>query len=357
MKLNFKNFPVGNLPYNDIQSCKKMMLRLYEKLPFLPELPLIDNEDNIIARTFSGIPCLSVKDGKFLLPETNSDVFNKAMIQYDKIFDSQSISDFDVFAVDAPYMDLYEAMLEKFEPQNTVIHLIGPFTFANMIFNKKTGVLLTDRIYRKYLIQSIILKALWFVYKVKSISPKTTPIIVFNEDLLYKFGALKRTNENITEDIVVSMLAKVFEYVKKEGALIGVQSFQKCNWQLVFDTNCVDIISFDAYNNPNNLSILAGGVNKFLSKGGYINWGIVPVMNETAIRTLTLDFVYSRFISTLEGLASKGVSADLLYKQSTVSVQGDLSKYPILFAEKAHMITEKLAKKIPSSSGTIQQDD
>lgn len=357
MRLNFKNLPVGSLPYNDIQPCKKMMLRLYEKLPFLPELPLIDKEDNIIQRTFNNLPGLMMKEGKLILQENNSENFGRAMIHFEKIFNSQDINDFQDFSFNPPFMNIYEAMLEKFLPEYTVIHLIGPFSFANMVFNINASLLLTDRFYRKYIIQAISVKALWFIHKVKSISPKTKPIIMFNEDSLYKFGTLKRTNEYITNDIVTELLYKVFQRIKKEGAIIGVQSFGKCNWQLVLDTNLVDIISIDAYNNPRNLNILAQSVNNFLAKGGYINWGIIPVMNETVIRTLNIEQAYSKFVSTVEELASNGVSADLLYKNSTVSVQGDLSKFPILFAEKALILTKQLSDKIPKSSGTIQSED
>ena len=357
MNLNFKNMPNGSLPYDNVQSCKKMVLRLYDKFPFLPELPLINPDDTTVKRTLYNLPCLKEKDGRLFLPENNNDRLEVALMHFDNVYNSESLKDFERYAFESPFMEIFEAMLEKFQPQNTVLHLLGPFSFANMIFNRKPSEMLTDRNYRKYVIQAITLKALWFIYKVKSISPKTTPVIMFNENLLYKFGTLKRVNENITNDTVITFFSKVFEKVKKTGALVGVQSFEKCNWQLIFDTGLADVISYDAYNNPNNLSILAKSVNKFLSKGGYINWAITPVMSENAIRSLNIELIYNRLISTVENLASAGVSADLLYKNLTVSVQGDLTNYPILFAEKALMLTEQLSKKIPTSSGTIQQDD
>lgn len=357
MNLNFKNMPNGSLPYDNVQSCKKMVLRLYDKFPFLPELPLLNPNDTTVKRTLYNLPCLKEKDGRLLLPESNNDQLQMALMHFDKIYNSESLKDFEQYAFNTPFMEIFEAMLEKFQPKNTILHILGPFSFANIIFNRKATEILTDRNFRKYVTQTVTLKALWFIHKVKSISPKTTPIIMFNENLLYKFGNLKRINENITNDTVITILTKVFERVKKTGALIGVQSFTKCNWQLVFDTNLVDIISFDAYNNPNNLNILAQSVNNFLSKGGYINWAITPVMNENVIRSLNIELLFNRFINTIENLASLGVSVDLLYRNSTVSVQGDLSKFPILFAEKALMLTEQLGKRIPNSSSSIQQNN
>lgn len=346
MELNFYNLPFGNLPYEDIQLCKQMMLRLYEKIPFLPELPLMNPEDNIFQRTLSNMPCITFKDGKLLLAESNNEQLMYSVMQFEKIYKSSGPYDIDMFASDAPFFNMYIEILKRLKPKYTVINLLGPFSLANLFFNKNAAPILLDNIYRKYLTFIISTKALWFIQKIKSASPDTTPIIMFDERLLYKFGTLKRTNENITKESVTALLTKVFARVRKESALVGVQSFEKCNWQIVFDTDNVDIISFDAYKNPANLNIIAPSVNKFLAKGGYINWGIIPVTNENVIRSLNVNTLQERLNSTIESLASEGVSLNLLKRHCTVSIQGDLSNLPIIFAEKAVMIANQLGKKI-----------
>lgn len=350
MKLNFKNLPTGNLPYVDIKLCKQMLLRLYENIPFLPELPLLDANDTILNRTFANMPCITIKEGKILLSEITDKNLNLTTVALDKIYNSTDINDFEKYSSETPFFNLYLEILKRIKPEYTIINLMGAFTFANSIFNKNASVLLTDRIYRKFIIQIITIKALWFIYKIKEASSNTKPIIIFDENLLYKYGTLKRTNEAITKETITTMFTKIFQKIQKAGGLVGVQSFEKCNWQLVLESDGVNLISFDAYNNPNNLNIIAEKINNFLAKGGYINWGIVPVMNENVIRSINIDTLYKKFTSTLEILASEGVSMDLLYKNSTVSVQGNLSKYPILFAEKALMLSVQLAKKMPASS-------
>jgi len=64
MKLNFRNLPIANLPYEDVNACKQMMLRLYENIPYLAELPKIDPNDNITLRTVENIPGIVYKDKK-----------------------------------------------------------------------------------------------------------------------------------------------------------------------------------------------------------------------------------------------------------------------------------------------------
>ena len=345
MNLNFKNLPVGSLPYEDIQLCKKMMLRLYEKIPFLPELPLIDPNDEVFHRTINNFPGIKFVDNKLLITDNNIDDIYQIVNLMDKIYNSEAPYDIDMFSSDTPFFYMYNAILKRIKPKFTVVNLVGPFTLANSIFNVNATVVLNN-LYKDFIVYLITIKALWFINKIKESSPDTKPLIIFDERLLYRFGTLKRTNDNITEDTVISLFNRVFSKLRKEGAYIGVQSFEKCNWQLLFDADCVDMISIDAYQNPSNLNILAKSVNKFLAKGGYINWGIVPVTNEKVIRSLNINNIQERFLSTLDNLSAEGVSMDLLLNNSTVSVQGDLSKYPLIFAEKALIIANKLSAQL-----------
>jgi hypothetical protein len=289
-----------------------------------------------------------------LLPECTNDKFVAALNYMEKAYNSDNFEYYDRFAPkETPYSYMYYEMLKRLKPKYTVINLLGPFTIANSVFNKNAATLLSEQSYRKYIIQSLTVRALWHIAKIKEASPDTTPIIVFEEDMLYKFGTLKRTNEEITKETVIILFNKVFSKVQKAGALVCVQSFEKCNWQLVFEAGNVNIISFGAYTNPNNLNIISESVNKFMSKGGYINWGIIPVNNENAIRTINFDNAYKKLINAIEGLILAGVSADLLYQKSTVSVQGNMAKLPILFAEKALMLAKQISKKLPHSSANL----
>lgn len=349
MKINFNTLPVGSLPYEDIQLCKQMMLRLFENIPFLPELPLMDCNDNLFQRTITNIPCFKIVDNKIIIDENNYDKLMQFVMHMDKMFTSGSY-DVSEFGFDTQFLFMYKEILKRLKPKTTIINLIGPFTLANSIFNKNASVLLTDKTYRKFMYYTVLVKALWAISMIKQASPDTVPLIMLDERLLFKFGTLKRANESITKETVTTLFSRLFAKLKKEGALVGVQAFEKCNWQLIFESENVDIISFDAYNNPSNLNILASNVNTFLAKGGFINWGIIPVMNENAIRSLNITTIQKRFEATLEALADEGVSMDLLHKNSTVSVQGDLSKHPIIFAEKAIMMATQLGSRLQPKS-------
>lgn len=349
MKLNFKNLPISNLPYEDVTLCKQMMLRLYENVPYLAELPKIDPNDNIVKRTVENLPGITYKDKKLIIEDCYGSSFIKCAQELDQVFNSDDENKLDAYSSSSPFWELYTEMLKRIQPKYTVIRLLGAYSFAEAVFNVSTSTMLREKAYRKYIIQAIGVKALWFINKIKSLSPETKVILLFEEQQLYKFGSLKRNHEDITKDTIVSLFTKIFQKIQKAGGLIGVQSFEKCNWQLVLDSN-VDLISFDAYNNPNSLNIISDRLGTFLAKGGYINWGIVPANNEKTIRSMNVDTAYKLFTKAIEDLSAEGISLDLLLRNSTVSVQDNLVNIPLLFAEKALMIENQLGKKIPASS-------
>ena len=349
MKLNLRNFPTGNLPYEDIRLCKQMMLKLYEDVPFLPELPLL-NDENIIMLTTENIPAIKISDENLLIiADESSEELQKALDIMNITYNSETYENYEQFSSNSAYITLYWEMLKRIKPKHTVINILGPYSLAESISNIAPEVILTDRNYRKFISECIALKTIWFLQNIKKYSPDTKPIIMLNEPHFSKFGMLKYNNENITAETLPTLYSKLVLKIKKLGAFVGVQSFDKCNWQIILDSN-VDMISFGAYNNPQNLNIIAPKVNNFLSKGGYINWGMIPVNNEKVIKSLNIDSIYKKFTTAIEELSSEGVSLDLLYRNSTVSVQGNMSELPIIYAEKALILANQLSKKIPMSS-------
>ena len=184
---------------------------------------------------------------------------------------------------------------------------------------------------------------------IKTVSPDTVPVLIIEEPLFGRLGDIKRGNEEITVDLITNMYVKIIEKLKSVGTIVAFQCFDKCDWKIPINAG-VDILSFDAYNNPSNLSIIPEKIMEFFERGGKINWGIVPVGPEALIKTLNLDELEKRLYVTFEDLIVSGVSEKLVYNRSMVSVNGDLTKLPLIFAEKVAILTHQLSKKIPRKS-------
>ena len=344
MKLGFSCLPNGALPYSDVSGTTRMMVKLFENIPYLPFMPHIDKKDTVIYRTLDKIPALTIKEDEIIL-KNNSDKFIGFLSKLDKAYGSLSKEDVEKFASKSVFMEKYCAVLSRLKPAETVINLLGPFTLSQMLKTADDCLVLCDKNCRKFIVQLLVVKAIWFINKVHEYSPETKPIIMFEEPRLNEFGKLKRENENITKETLLSIYSKIFHDIHKHNGSVGVQCFNKCDWQISIDSG-VNIISFGAYNNPNNLTIIPKKIRKFVSEGGYINWGIVPVHSESLIKTLNISNLENNFRNTVELLTAKGISIENLYKHSTVSVQGDLDKLPVIFAEKALILSNQLGQKI-----------
>ena len=345
MKLTTRCLPNGKLPYDTIDTATKMMVKLFEKMPFLAELPKLEIEDSIELRTLGDFPGVRIQ-GKNIELKITSNHYKQRISKLEKAFNHPAKDNLELFKIEAPFMEKYFQMIKKFEPPYAVLNLIGPFTLSQRLQNAAEEQMLVDKSYRKLFIQGLCVKALWMIEKVKEISPKTTPLIMFEEPMFNQLGDIKRFNEEVTIELVTTLFSRVFEKLHGAGAVVGVQCMDKCDWKIPINAG-VDIISFDAYNNPNNLNIIPEQIVEFIARGGKINWAIVPVMNESIIKSLNVDYLYKRLISTMQGLMVAGVPEHFVFNSAMVSIQGDVDKLPIIFAEKAIILANQLAKKIP----------
>lgn len=347
-KVSFKCLPVGDLPYEDNMAATRMMVKLFEQIPYLAMMPIADSNDNLVNRTLTHIPGVKIKDKKVHFRDGN-DNFKAAFAKLDEAFNSFDVEKLERFKLESFFFPKYMQILKRIKPKETVVNIFGPFTVSQKLEHKDKLQLLSDKFYRKLVVQAVAVKAMWAIAQIKSVSPETVPIIVLEEPLLYKYGDIKRENEDVTRDIVINMFSKVIQKIKECHGLVCIQSFEKCDWQIPIEAGA-DIISFDAFNNPNNLNIIAEKVNNFLIGGGRINWGIVPVRNESIVRALTIDKLVNHFEKTVESLIDSGVSERLAYNRSLVSIQGNIDKLPLIFAEKALILSTQLAKRIPYKS-------
>ena len=236
-------------------------------------------------------------------------------------------------------------MIQKFHSKNACVNILGPFTVSQILTDTAHEQVLADKSYRKLFVQAVCVKALWIIEKIKEYSPNTVPVVILEEPMLYQFGMLKRENKEITSTIVTGMFSQVVEKLKSHGAIVGVQCLEKCDWSIPINAG-VDLISYDAYNNPNNLGIFPEILTEFLHKGGMINWGIVPTLSDNMVMGLSVEYLHKRLLTTFDGIILSGVPADLLYKSALVSLNGNVNHLSVMFAEKAIMLATQHGSRL-----------
>lgn len=344
MNLHFRNLPSCGLPYDTINSAMTTIIKLYEKIPYLPDMQNVDKDDSLLGITLSNIPSF-VRDNKNKINLIENSQHKKYMSLMEDTYIDPTIENLESFKSNSAFLERYLLAVGRIKPKETLIRLYGPFSLMFNLNNMDCAHTLTDKTLRKFFIQIYTLKALWYINKIQILSPDTIPIILFEEPFLNKFSNIKRKDENIENYLLTELYAKIFDKIHKSGALIGIQCFEKCDWKIPLESD-VDLISFNAYNNPHNLNIISKSVREFLSKGGVINWGIVPMDSVDVITKMNAEILYDKLIKTINELVNTGIDSNLVYQNSLVSVIGDVYKLPLFFSEKALLLAHKIAAKL-----------
>lgn len=338
--------PVGSLPYESLKLITAMEAKLYNKCPFIAVLPAISQEEDIEKRTFANISCIKYDENTLLL-KAGSPEYKNTVLSYNKAYLNPVMENLEPYAFEAVFLEKFFQMIKKFKPPIAYINLLGPFTISQIMQKAVKEQTITDKSFKKLFVEAPCVKALWVINKMKEFCADTKPVVILEEPTLGQFGMLKRQNDDITADFVIGLYEKATEKLKSAGAIVGVQCMDKCDWSIPIQGG-VDLISYDAYNNPNNLCIIPELITSFLAHGGMINWGIIPVTTEAIVKGLTVDYMANRLAFTMQGLVLSGVPEHLVQSSALVSLNGSTAHLPIFFAEKAIILSTQLSSRLGS---------
>lgn len=344
----FRCIPQGALPYENIKSATHMMAKLFPDIPYLPLLPNITPANSLKKRTLKNMPGITIDENDEISIDTNADNIKQVQQHLNKILKSENIEDFEDFKIDDVFFEKFLQIIKKFKSPYACVNLLGPFTVSRLFTEISMHRVFLNVNVKKLYLQIIVATAVYAILKIKEYNPETTPIIILEEPFLARLGTIKHDNESITVESVIDLIASVIEKIHAHGALVCIKCLGKCDWSVPIKAGA-DIISYDAYNNPNNLCIIPEIITDYLNHGGKINWGIIPVISENMIMRLNNEYVYERLRATIDGVSVAGVPSEALYQSASISTNGDVNNLPLIFAEKAAMLTKNVSSRLAVS--------
>ncbi|MBU4149617.1 MAG: hypothetical protein KKB52_04645, partial [Candidatus Omnitrophica bacterium] len=161
------------------------------------------------------------------------------------------------------------------------------------------------------LIRLLEIKAGFQIEEFKKISSNV--IIFIDEPYLTNFGS---SFVSIERREVILMLNSLIDKIHSEGALSAIHCCGNTDWSLLAETE-VDIINFDAYSYAEGLSLYPEEILKFLKRGGYLAWGIIPT--SPAVIKETEETLFSRLSAEIDKLEKKKIPRDLLLTRSLIT--------------------------------------
>ena len=303
---------IGSLPDKETQPALDLVFKYLPDIPFWPQLPQRDVREGMVAQFSENLPCLRVgREGLFFKAD-NKD--SELEIFYAHII----ANDIDYFKISEDFalgLHRFYQRLEKTDLENIAFikcQVTGPFTFAATVNDEKGSALLNDMLFSQAFLQGLVMKALWQINMFRKFNKKI--ILFFDEPYLSSFGSAYTP---LNREKVIKGLSELTEAVKAEDVLLGVHCCGNTDWSMFTDVPHMDIISFDAFDYLERLTLYADNLNTFLERGGILCWGIVPTQLFSGEETL--DLLVRKIKDGINSLVKKGIGEDLLLKNLLVS--------------------------------------
>jgi len=259
------------MPHTDPDVACAQIARYLRDIPAWPQLPQRSFLENMYVQYSQGFPGVVVNEAEKKIHVDRNQDLNRSLEQlYSAFLEDRA----DKYAISADYAaGLYRFLaLDNLAPKAVKGHVTGPVTWGLTVVDEDGKGILYDDVLGDAVPKLLRLKAIWQERELRRICRRT--IIFLDEPYMSAFGSVGMM---LSREKVVSLLNEV------SGGIEGLKGVHCCgntDWSVILDSN-VDIISFDAYNFAQSLSLYPDAVKKLLERGGTVAWGIVPNEEET----------------------------------------------------------------------------
>jgi len=298
----FSTTGIGSLPHTDTEEACRLVLQTFD-IPFWPQLPALSFRESMIPQYSEDLPFLKIDEEreKVWIERDGGDVLKKFY---------ETCSDEWESPVSERYAKGLYSFLEKIKNSHFPFlkgHVTGSLTFTLGLRDEKGKCVYYDEELREISLLLLKAKIRW---QIKVLKPFADQVVIFiDEPILSALGSTAYIGVDTTE--ALRLLRETVESVKLAGGIPGIHCCGKADWPLVINSG-TDIISFDAYDYMETITLYPAEFSGFLKKGGYLAWGIVPTTE--IIRDENTVSIKKRFDDSL-AQSSKSLPRDLLLSQ------------------------------------------
>jgi hypothetical protein len=190
--------------------------------------------------------------------------------------------------------------------------VVGPVTFATIVKGLDGKAILFDQELIQAVTRGLALKAAWQAAKIRETGRQA--VIFFDEPSLTGFGSAFM---QISREEVINLITETIAVAREPGkAFFGVHCCGNTDWSVLLETP-IDILSFDSYEFFDNLKLYDKPLKKFLARGGYLAWGLVPTSPTAPAETE--ESLWSKFSAQVKELAQIGLEKPNLLGQSLLT--------------------------------------
>jgi len=255
---------IGSMPHTDPSEACSQVVHYLKDIPAWPQLPKRSFLENMCVQFSQGFPGVVVKEDSIYIDRSQG--LDKPLEQLYAAYLENNIDKYPVSPDYAAGLHSFLA-LKNLSPLAVKGQVTGPITWGLTITDEQSKAIAYDDVLADAVAKLLRLKASWQEKELSQISTNT--IIFIDEPYMISFGS---AFFSLSRERVIELLEETL------GGISGVKGIHCCgntDWSVLLDTS-LDILSFDAYNFAQSLSLYPAEVKKFLDRKGTIAWGIVP---------------------------------------------------------------------------------
>ena len=333
---------IGSFPHQDEKEVFRLILQNFPEIPFWPQLPKRSFLEGMLVQYSEGFPCLRWNEKEQKVWIETSQGFDKEIEKFYQRFEENNLEPFHITEDFARGVRILRDLSSK-ENRKKIKYIkgqiTGPVTFGLALADQEQKPVFYDPSLRDILVKHLSLKARWLEKKYEDLFPGIPPILFFDEPSLSSFGS---AFSGLNREDVIRSLNECFDAVK---GLKGAHCCGNTDWSVLLSTR-LDVLSFDAFDYLETLSLYAKDLNAFLERGGILAWGIVPT-TEAIIKEDAQSLV-KRFKEGVKTLSKKGIDPTLL-RRAIITPSCGMASLSVPLAEKVCRLTAEVSKKLRES--------
>jgi len=299
---------IGSFPHQDEKQVFRLILKSFPEIPFWPQLPKRSFLEGMVVQYSEGFPSLRWSENEQRVWIETSHGFEKEIEKFYQHFQEGDLEPFQITEDFARGLRILKDLSSKDHRKEIKFikgQITGPITFGLALADQDQKPVFYDPSLRDILVKHLSLKARWLEEKYNHLFPGIPTMIFFDEPSLSSFGS---AFSGLNREDVIGSLNECFDTVK---GLKGIHCCGNTDWSVLLATH-LNILSFDAYDYLETLSLYPKDLKGFLERGGILAWGIVPT-SEAIVREDAQSLV-NRLKKGIENLSQKGIDPDLLQR-------------------------------------------
>ena len=297
---------IGSMPHTDPSEACSQVIHYLNDIPAWPQLPRRSFLENMYAQFSQGFPGVVIEENRIYVDRSRD--LDKPL---EKLYAAYLENDSDKYPLSSDYAAGLHSFLalKNLSPLAVKGQITGPVTWGLTVTDDSRRAIIYDDVLGDAVAKLLRLKASWQEKKLSQISRNT--IIFVDEPYMAAFGSV---GVLLSKERIISLLEEVFGGI---SGLKGVHCCGNTDWSVLLGTSA-DILSFDAYNYAQSLSLYPAEIKEFLERKGAIAWGIIP-NDEEALAKETVASLKDRLEEAMAPFTRKGIHFKQLIEQGLLT--------------------------------------